>query len=100
MVMISPYFFHYSVEPSATHPERDRFAGALATIVVFAEDGEQAQVRASRWVSRNEWRICEVKRAMRITPSQVAHLDGEMKRLYTRAEQRGIAALVDSWQKK
>ncbi len=95
--MIQPYFFQYAVQPSAQNPACGNCSGAIATVIVFAENGEQGQARASRWVSRNGWQICEVKRAMEITTVQVVHLDGELQRLYSKAEQRGIAALIDRW---
>ncbi len=95
--MIQPYFFQYAVQPSAQNPAYGNCGGAIATIIVFAENGEQGRARASRWVGHNGWQIYEVKRAMEVTSIQVAHLEGEMKRLYSKAEQRGIAALIDRW---
>lgn len=99
MSVIYPYFFQYGVQPSELHPDHNTFAGAIATVIVFAESSERGQARASRRVGRNNWQITEVKRSMMINANQLAHLDGELKQLYTRAEQNGIAAIIDGWKK-
>lgn len=99
MSLIYPFFFQYGVQPSIQHPERDRFAGAIATVIVFAENGELGQARASRRVGRNNWQITEVKRSMVIESHHIDNLDGELKRLYSKAEQNGIAAVIDGWGK-
>lgn len=99
MSLIYPFFFQYDVTPSVQHPERDTFAGAIATVIVFAENGERGQARASRRVGRNKWQITEVKRSMVIQSHHIDNLDGVLKRLYTKAEQDGIAAIFDGWEK-
>jgi hypothetical protein len=98
MSLIYPFFFQYDVQPSRRHPQHDTFAGAIATIIVFAESSERGQARASRRVGRNNWQITDVKRSMLIESHHIDNLDGELKQLYTKAEQNGIAAVFDGWE--
>lgn len=100
MSFVYPFFFQYGVEPSEKNPQHGRFAGGIATVIVFAETSEHGQARATRIVGRSDWQIVEVKRAMAIHTHHVDNLDGELRRLYSKAEQKGIAALFDGWEKK
>lgn len=100
MTVIYPFYFQYEVQPSEENPDYEILAGAIATVIVFAENRELGQARASRTIGRNQYRICEIKRSMVVQPHQVDHMDGVLKSLYSEAEQRGIAAVFDGWKKK
>lgn len=99
MTAVYPYFFQYEVRPNDRNSAYATFAGAIATIMVFAENDELARARACRHVGRNNWRIIEVKREMRILRHHVENMDGVLKSVYQQAEQAGIAAAFDGWKK-
>lgn len=96
---VSPYFFQYEVRPNDRNEGYETLAGAIATVMVFAETDELARARAARHVGRNNWRIVEVKREMHILRHHVENMDGVLKSLYQQAEQAGIAAAFDGWKK-
>jgi hypothetical protein len=97
--MISAYFFQYEVRPTSKNTEYAILAGALATVMVFAESHELAKARAGRCIGRSSWEILEVKRAMLIQPHHVKNMDGVLKSVYLKAEQEGIAVTFDGWKK-
>lgn len=99
MTTIHPYFFQYEVRPNGRHEEHGDLAGAIATVIVFAETDELARARAGRHVGRNYWEIIEVKREMHIASHHLEQMDGVLKSLYQKAEQTGIAAAFDGWKK-
>ena len=96
--MSYPFYFQYGVEPSKDNPDRGRFAGAIATVIVFADSDERGRALASRSVARNNWNITEIMRAMVVEPHQTRNLDGDLKSLYKRAERQGLAVVIESWQ--
>ena len=100
MTVVYPFYFQYDVQPARDNPEYETLAGAIATVIVFAENGEIARARAGRTVSRHRYRIQQVKRSMVVQPHQVEHMEGVMRSLYTEAEQRGIGVVFDGWRKK
>lgn len=99
MTTVSPYFLQYEVRPNPRNSAEATLAGAIATVIVFAETVELAKARASRHVGRNNWEIIEVKRVMLILRHHVENLDGVLKALYLKAEQTGLAAVFDGWRK-
>jgi len=99
MTRVYPYFFQYEVRPDDQNSGYETLAGAIATIMVFAETDELARARASRHVGRNNWRIIEVKREMRILRHHVENMEGVLKSVYQQAERAGIAAAFDGWKK-
>jgi hypothetical protein len=96
---VYPYFFQYQVRPNERNDGSDTLAGAIATVMVFAETDELARARAARHVGRNNWQIVEVKREMHILRHHVENMDGVLKSVYQQAEQAGIAAVFDGWKK-
>ena len=94
-----PYFMQYEVRENRKLPGLTTGSGALATVIVFAEDGSLAGARASRHIARNNWEITAVKRTMPVRPHHIERMDGVLKSLYQKAEQAGIAAVFDSWKK-
>ncbi len=94
---VVPFFFQYEVRPTKDNSENAILAGAIATVIVFAETDELARARAGRHVGRNNWEIIEVKRGMRIYPHHVEHMDGVLKSVYQKADLTGIAATFDGW---
>lgn len=100
MAVVYPYYFQYDVQPTADNPDYGSLAGAIATVIVFAENSELAQTRAGRTIGRSRYRIRQVKRSMVVKPHHVDHMEGVMKSLYSEAEQRGIGVVFDGWRKK
>lgn len=99
MTVIYPFYFQYEVRPSKQNPEYGLLAGAIATVIVFAENSELGQARASRIIGRSQYRICEIKRSMVVQSHHLDHMEGGLKSLYREAEQKGIAAIFDGWRK-
>lgn len=99
MTTVYPYFFQYEVRPNIRNEAHETLAGAIATVIVFAETAELGRARAGRYVGRNNWEIREVKRGMLIQRHHVEHMDGVLKSVYLQAEQTGIAATFDGWKK-
>lgn len=99
MTKVIPFFFQYEVRPNMKNSAHESLAGAIATVIVFAETDELARARAARYVGRNNWEIIEVKRNMLILPYHVKSLDGVLRSVYQKAEQTGIAATFDGWKK-
>lgn len=97
MTVIYPFYFQYEVQPSEENPDYGELAGAIATVIVFAENRELGQARASRTIGRHQYRIRAIKRSMVVQSHHVEHMDGGMKALYSEAEQKGIAVVIDSW---
>ncbi len=96
--MSYPFYFQYGVEPSKKNPDRERFVGGIATVIVFAESGEWGRALAGGSVARNNWNITEIMRAMVVEPHQARNLDGDLKSLYERAERQGLAVVIEGWQ--
>jgi len=94
-----PFFMQYEVRESRKHPGPAADSGALATVIVFAEDGSLAGARAGRHIARNNWEITAVKRSMPVQRHHIERMDGVLKLLYQKAERAGIAAVFDSWEK-
>lgn len=99
MTTVYPYFFQYEVRPNSRNAAHETLAGAIATVILFAETDELARARAGRHVGRNNWEIIEVKRGMRILHHHVENMDGVLRSLYKKAEQIGIAAVFDGWKR-
>lgn len=95
-VTVFPFYLQYEVRPTSTNTSVS-YRGAIATVIVFAENHELARARAARHIARQHYEITEVKRAMLIRLNQVAQLDGVLKTVYLQAEQMGIAAAIDGW---
>lgn len=96
---VYPYYMQYEVRVCRKHQGPATFSGALATVIVFAEDGSLAEARASRHIARNNWEITAVKRSMPVQRHHIERMDGVLKSLYRKAEQAGIAVVFDSWKK-
>lgn len=96
---VLPFFLQYEVRPTEKNSKSDIVAGAIATIIVFAENGELARARAGRHVGRNDWEIIEVKRIMLISSHHVEQMDGVLRSVYQGAEQAGIASTFDGWKR-
>lgn len=97
MPAVYPFYFQYEVQPSERNPEFGRPSGTIATVIVFAENQELGQARATRTVGRHQYRISAVKRSMAVNAHHVEHMAGSLKSLYSEAEQKGVAVMFDSW---
>lgn len=95
--IVFPFYIQYEVRPTSSNTSVS-FDGAIATVIVFAETEALARARAARHVAREEFEIIEVKRAMLISQHHVTHMGGVLKKVYLKAEQAGIAAVIDGWQ--
>ena len=93
----SPLFYQFHVKPTAQNSQVDELAGAIATVIVFADTEELGRARSSRYIARQHWEIVEVKRVIRICPKQIANLQKSFQLLFQKAEQFGIAAQFDGW---
>ena len=87
----------YSVRENRNKWESATDSEALATVIVFAEDGSLAGARASRHIARQNWEITAVKRCMPVRHHHIERMDGVLRSLYQKAEQTGIAAVFDRW---
>jgi len=92
-----PYFMQYEVREHRRQKDSGTDPEALATVIVFAEDGSLAGARASRHIARNNWEITAVKRCMPVRHHHIERMDGVLRSLYQKAEQSGIAAVFDRW---
>lgn len=92
-----PLFYQFQVKPTVKNSQVAELAGAIATVMVFAESEEVGRARSSRYIARHHWEIVEMKRVLRMCPKQLANLQIHFRRLYQRAEQFGIAAQFDGW---
>ncbi|KGO35429.1 MAG: hypothetical protein WBN83_16650 [Desulfoprunum sp.] len=92
-----PLFYQFEVRPTARNSEVEMLAGALATVLVFAETEEVGRARGARFIARQHWEIISVKRVMRMCSRHVSDLQPHFRELYRQAEQYGIAARFDGW---
>lgn len=99
MAIQNPLFYQFEVRPTAGNPYIDELAGALATVIIFAEIEEIGRARSSRYIARQHWEIVEVKRVLRMSAGQIAGLQPHFRSLYQQAEKFGIAARFDGWAK-
>ncbi|WP_136799413.1 MULTISPECIES: hypothetical protein [Desulfosediminicola] len=97
MITTYPFYFQYQVRPTGENDGYSDLSGAIATVMVFAEDIELAKARAGRHVARNHWEIIEVKRTMMVRRHHVENMEGMLKSVYKKAEQAGVAAVFDGW---
>lgn len=97
MAIQNPLFYQFEVRPTVENPHVDTLAGALATVIVFAEIEEIGRARSSRYIARHHWEIVEVKRGFRMGVRQITDLQPHFRALYRQAEQFGIAARFDGW---
>jgi hypothetical protein len=94
---VYPLFYQYEVRPTARNSQVEVLAGAIATVLVFAETEEVGRARGSRFIARQHWEIIAVKRVLRLCSRHVADLQPHFLALYRQAEQFGIAARFDGW---
>lgn len=94
---VYPLFYQFEVRPTAGNSEVEALAGALATVIVFAESEEVGRARGTRFIARQDWEIIAVKRVMRLCSRHEADLQPHFRALYRQAEQFGIAARFDGW---
>ncbi len=99
MVTSCPLFYQFEVQPTDQNSQAQDLAGAIATVMVFADIEEIGRARSSRYIARHHWRIVATKRVLRMCPGQLANLQAHFCSLYKRAEQFGIAAQFDGWSK-
>ena len=99
MAIQNPLFYQFEVRPTVGNPHFDELAGALATVIIFAEIEEIGRARSSRYIARQHWEIVEVKRVLRMGARQIANLQPHFRSLYRQAEQFGMAARFDGWEK-
>lgn len=96
---VYPLFYQFEVRPVAGNSQIDVLAGAIATVMVFAETEEVGRARSTRFIARRNWQIVAVKRVMRMCSRHVADLQPHFRALYRQAEQFGIAAQFDGWKR-
>lgn len=94
---IYPLFYQFEVRPTPLNSQSRDLAGAIATVMVFADTEEIGRARSSRYIARQHWEIVEVKRVLRMNSEQLANLQSHFSSLYQRAQQFGIAAQFDGW---
>ena len=54
-----PFLFQYKVQPAAGHSDRGKVAGAIATVMVFADSGAQGRSRSAErlaCIATSRWR--------------------------------------------
>ena len=90
-------FYQYRVLPSKSNELKGKIAGALATLVVFADSDEVGRDRCGRFIARHHWEIEKFIKVMFMGPMQIKNLNAELSKVYKRAENFGIAACFDSW---
>lgn len=100
MKNVYPFYFQYEVQPAPENAEFGSLAGAIATVIVFAETAELARARAGRRIGRDDYRIIEVKRSMLVRSHQVEHMDGVLKSVYELAGREGVGVVYDVWKKR
>ncbi len=94
-----PFFYQYRVRPGKENSQLEVYAGAIATIMVFASSDEVGRARCGRYLARNYWEIEEFMRVMAISEHHVENFDTTMRKIYSQAELYGIGACVDGWAK-
>lgn len=100
MSLLYAYFLQYGIRPRRGKADGGSPACGIATVIVFAGHEELAKARAGRHIARHGWEIVEVMRGMLVRQYHLEKMDGVVKKLYHQAEQAGIAATFDSWQKR
>lgn len=96
---VYPLFYQFEVRPTARNHQFHDLAGAIATVIVFAETDELGRARSSRHIARQHWQIVEAKRVFRMCAKQITNLQPHFRALYRQAEQFGIAVQFDGWTK-
>jgi hypothetical protein len=90
-------FYQYRVLPGKSNELRGKIAGALATVMVFADSDDVGRARCGRFISQNGWKIEKFIKVMFMGPQQIENLSCELEQVYKRAEKFGIAACFDTW---
>jgi hypothetical protein len=94
---VYPLFYQFEVRPMAGNSQVGIVAGAIATVMVFADTEEIGRARSTRFIARQNWQIVAVKRVMRMCSRHVSELQPHFRTLYQQAENYGIAARFDGW---
>ncbi|MGW8193856.1 MAG: hypothetical protein ACWGOX_06280 [Desulforhopalus sp.] len=94
-----PLFYQFKVRPAESNADKNSLAGAIATVMVFAESECVGRCRSSRFIERSHWEIEELMRVMAVRPPLLQRFDKAFKGVYRQAELFGIAACYDSWKK-
>jgi hypothetical protein len=94
-----PLFYQYRVRPTQANELKGKLAGAIATVILFAESDDMGRARSGRFIARNHWEIEKVMRVMAMCPQHIANFAPTLKKVYLRAERFGIAASFDGWSK-
>ena len=90
-------FYQYSVLPSTSNELCGKISGAMATVIVFADNDDMGRARSGRFIAKHHWRIEKFIRVMFIGPRQIENLNPELTSVYKNAEKFGIGACFDSW---
>ncbi len=90
-------FYQYRVLPSPQNELHGKISGALATVIVFADTDEVGRSRCSRFIAKHNWQIKQFIKVMFMGDRQIENLDGELAKVYKKAEKFGIGACFDSW---
>lgn len=96
---MNPLFYQYRVRPTGSNELKDKLAGAIASVILFAECDTIGRARSGRFIARHHWEIERIMGCWSMCPKQVANFDSALKRVYQKAEQFGIAACLDAWSK-
>jgi hypothetical protein len=90
------FFFQFEARPKQTHPEGDRYAGAMVNCWILRDNQSQAEAVARDWIGDEDWRITSVEEAMLMTREmQAAHPDG--MQYFEQAEIDGEVFVFHTW---
>jgi hypothetical protein len=90
-------FYQYRILPSTSNELHGKIAGAMATVIVFADTDNMGRARCGRFIAKHHWRIEKFIRVMFMGPQQIENLNPELMSVYKKAENFGIGACFDSW---
>lgn len=92
-----PIWYQYEVVPTEANPEKDRWTGGLANLIVFAYSDEDGKAKCGRHIAGCDWEITSLKRAFAVKKENLEALEPVFQELYREAEQYGIAVRFDGW---
>ncbi len=97
MVTMYPLFYQFEVRPTNQNSQAQELAGAIATVMVFAETEQVGRARSRRYVARQFWEIVKGKWVLRMCTKQLANLQTHFDSICQKAQEFDIAEQFYGW---
>jgi hypothetical protein len=94
---VKTFVFQIAAEPDPTSPLTWNLSGAIVTVWVLDKSAENAEARATHFITGYGWKTVERPDVFEPTPQQLAELEAPEAETCRKARAYGIAARFEIW---